>query len=41
MRDIKLPPDLDVGESYGKLSWSICGITRATSAGLTGTSDDV
>jgi alkyl sulfatase BDS1-like metallo-beta-lactamase superfamily hydrolase len=26
MRDIKLPPDLDVGESYGKLSWSIRGI---------------
>ena len=26
MREIKLPPSLDVGESYGKLSWSIRGI---------------
>ena len=26
MREIKLPPALDVGESYGKLSWSIRGI---------------
>jgi alkyl sulfatase BDS1-like metallo-beta-lactamase superfamily hydrolase len=26
MNDIKLPPDLDVGEGYGKLSWSVRGI---------------
>jgi feruloyl esterase len=26
MREIKLPPALDVGESYGKLSWSVRGI---------------
>ena len=26
MREIKLPAALDVGESYGKLSWSIRGI---------------
>ncbi|HSO74647.1 MAG TPA: MBL fold metallo-hydrolase, partial [Blastocatellia bacterium] len=26
MREIKLPPSLDIGESYGKLSWSIRGI---------------
>ncbi len=26
MREIRLPPELDVGESYGKLSWSIRGI---------------
>jgi alkyl sulfatase BDS1-like metallo-beta-lactamase superfamily hydrolase len=26
MREIKLPEPLDVGESYGKLSWSIRGI---------------
>jgi alkyl sulfatase BDS1-like metallo-beta-lactamase superfamily hydrolase len=26
MREIKLPPALDVGESYGKVSWSIRGI---------------
>ncbi|HTG13895.1 MAG TPA: MBL fold metallo-hydrolase, partial [Blastocatellia bacterium] len=26
MREIKLPPALEVGESYGKLSWSIRGI---------------
>ncbi len=26
IREIKLPPGLDVGESYGKLSWSIRGI---------------
>jgi len=26
MREIKLPPELNVGESYGKLSWSIRGI---------------
>jgi alkyl sulfatase BDS1-like metallo-beta-lactamase superfamily hydrolase len=26
MREIKLPPALDVGESYGKLTWSIRGI---------------
>lgn len=26
MREIKLPPELDVGEAYGKLSWSIRGI---------------
>src|SRR5262245_50135474 len=26
MREIKLPPSLDVGETYGKLTWSIRGI---------------
>ena len=26
MKEIKLPPALDVGESYGKLTWSIRGI---------------
>jgi alkyl sulfatase BDS1-like metallo-beta-lactamase superfamily hydrolase len=26
MREIKLPPDLEVGEAYGKLTWSIRGI---------------
>jgi alkyl sulfatase BDS1-like metallo-beta-lactamase superfamily hydrolase len=26
MRQIALPPALDIGESYGKLSWSIRGI---------------
>jgi alkyl sulfatase BDS1-like metallo-beta-lactamase superfamily hydrolase len=26
MREIKLPAELDVGESYGKLSWSVRGI---------------
>jgi alkyl sulfatase BDS1-like metallo-beta-lactamase superfamily hydrolase len=26
MNEIKLPPDLNIGESYGKLSWSIRGI---------------
>ncbi len=26
MREVRLPPDLDVGESYGKLSWSVRGI---------------
>lgn len=26
MREIKLPPELDVGEAYGKLTWSIRGI---------------
>jgi alkyl sulfatase BDS1-like metallo-beta-lactamase superfamily hydrolase len=26
MRDIKLPPALEVGESYGRLTWSIRGI---------------
>lgn len=26
MREIRLPPSLDVGESYGKLTWSIRGI---------------
>jgi alkyl sulfatase BDS1-like metallo-beta-lactamase superfamily hydrolase len=26
MREIKLPPELDLGESYGKLSWSVRGI---------------
>lgn len=26
MREIKLPPTLDIGESYGKLSWSVRGI---------------
>jgi alkyl sulfatase BDS1-like metallo-beta-lactamase superfamily hydrolase len=26
MREIRLPPALDVGESYGKLTWSIRGI---------------
>lgn len=29
MRDVKLPPALDVGESYGKLTWSIRGIYEA------------
>jgi alkyl sulfatase BDS1-like metallo-beta-lactamase superfamily hydrolase len=26
MREIRLPPELEVGESYGKLTWSIRGI---------------
>src|SRR5205814_8031650 len=26
MREIRLPPTLDVGESYGKLTWSVRGI---------------
>jgi alkyl sulfatase BDS1-like metallo-beta-lactamase superfamily hydrolase len=26
MREIKLPPELDIGESYGKISWSVRGI---------------
>jgi alkyl sulfatase BDS1-like metallo-beta-lactamase superfamily hydrolase len=26
MREIKLPPSLDIGESYGRLTWSIRGI---------------
>ncbi len=26
MREIKLPPALDIGESYGKLSWSVRGV---------------
>ena len=26
MREIKLPPQLDVGEGYGKISWSVRGI---------------
>lgn len=26
MREITLPPDLDIGESYGKLTWSVRGI---------------
>jgi alkyl sulfatase BDS1-like metallo-beta-lactamase superfamily hydrolase len=26
MREIKLPPDLDMGETYGKVAWSVRGI---------------
>lgn len=26
MREVKLPPDLDIGETYGKISWSVRGI---------------
>lgn len=26
MAEIKLPPDLDIGESYGRISWSVRGI---------------
>jgi alkyl sulfatase BDS1-like metallo-beta-lactamase superfamily hydrolase len=26
MREVRLPPELDVGESYGKLTWSVRGI---------------
>ena len=26
MREIRLPPDLEIGESYGRLTWSIRGI---------------
>lgn len=26
MREIKLPPELDIGETYGKISWSVRGI---------------
>jgi len=26
MGEIKLPPDLDIGETYGKISWSVRGI---------------
>jgi alkyl sulfatase BDS1-like metallo-beta-lactamase superfamily hydrolase len=26
MREVKLPPDLELGESYGRLTWSIRGI---------------
>lgn len=26
MREIKLPPELDIGETYGKVAWSVRGI---------------
>jgi alkyl sulfatase BDS1-like metallo-beta-lactamase superfamily hydrolase len=26
MREVTLPPDLDIGETYGKISWSVRGI---------------
>ncbi len=26
MREVKLPPELDIGETYGKVSWSVRGI---------------
>lgn len=26
MREVKLPPDLDIGETYGRISWSVRGI---------------
>ncbi len=26
MREIRLPPDLDIGETYGRISWSVRGI---------------
>ena len=26
MREVKLPADLDIGETYGKVSWSVRGI---------------
>lgn len=26
MREVKLPPDLDVGDAYGKVAWSVRGI---------------
>ena len=26
MREVKLPPELDMGEAYGKVSWSVRGI---------------
>src|SRR4029077_15898050 len=26
MREIKLPPQLDIGETYGKVAWSVRGI---------------
>ena len=26
MREIKLPAELDIGETYGKVSWSVRGI---------------
>lgn len=29
MRDVKLPPSLDVGEDYGKIAWSVRGIYDA------------
>ena len=29
MRDVKLPPSLDVGEDYGKVAWSVRGIYDA------------
>ena len=33
MREIKLPPELDMRETYGKVAWSVRAFTRATSAG--------
>ena len=26
MREIKVPPDLELGEAYGQVSWSVRGI---------------
>ena len=36
MREIKLPPDLDVGEGYGKISWSVRGIYEGYAGWFTG-----
>ncbi|MEZ6029680.1 MAG: MBL fold metallo-hydrolase [Hyphomonadaceae bacterium] len=36
MEEIKLPPELDVGEGYGKISWSVRGIYEGYAGWFTG-----
>lgn len=36
MEEIKLPPELDVGEGYGKISWSVRGIYESYAGWFSG-----
>lgn len=36
MREIKLPPELDVGEGYGKISWSVRGMYESYAGWFSG-----
>jgi glyoxylase-like metal-dependent hydrolase (beta-lactamase superfamily II) len=41
MQEIRLPPELDVGEGYGKISWSVRGIHEGYAGWFTGDPADM
>ncbi len=41
MQEVKLPPELDVGEGYGKIAWSVRGIYEGYAGWFTGDPTDM